>query len=215
MSLAALAPDEAAARWSSPSFLKEEQDVARRSTLPFLTTSPYTDQTHLLDLSTVNRHCQLLARALTVMTSIRTDYATAPYIEAFNWEEVMTNLRWLLKEEAYEWSQRSFYVVVFRSQIPPTTDRSHLSLLDRASHEEAVKGGGLLKYWFGVPDGAGRNLATCVWRDTDDAKRGSAGKGHRRASAATKGLYTEWHIERLQLSIGDRAEHWTINDWRD
>lgn len=145
MSLAALAPEDAAVRWSSPSFLEDEQHVARRSTLPFLITSPYTDESHLLDISTVSRPYQLLARALTVMTAIRTDYATAPYIIAFNWEEIMSKLRQLAKEEVYEWGQRSFYVVVFRSQIPPTTDRSHLSMLDRISHEEAVKGGGLLK----------------------------------------------------------------------
>lgn len=71
------------------------------------------------------------------------------------------------------------------------------------------------RYWFGVPDGDGRNLATCIWRDPEDARRGSVGKGHRRASMATKGLYTEWHIERLRLFIGDGAEDWTISDWRD
>ncbi len=47
--------------------------------------SPYTDNDHLLDLWTVAKESQLLARALTHLQSIRDDYATAPYIESFNW----------------------------------------------------------------------------------------------------------------------------------
>lgn len=71
------------------------------------------------------------------------------------------------------------------------------------------------RYWFGVPDADGRNLATCIWRDLEDARRGSSGRGHRRASMATKGLYLEWYIERLCLSVHEGAEDWTISEWQD
>ena len=65
------------------------------------------------------------------------------------------------KQEDHQWPHQSFYIVVFRSRIPPTTSRLQLGELDERAHAEAMQSGGLLKYWFGVPDGEGRNLATC------------------------------------------------------
>ncbi|KAH0544961.1 hypothetical protein FGG08_000887 [Glutinoglossum americanum] len=179
-----------------------------------LVVSPYTERAHLLDLNTLDKPDQLLAKALTVMKPIRNDYATAPYIEAFNWDRVIETLRDLAAVEEHDWQHRPFYIVVFRSQSPPTTDRSYLGLLDESSHKEAVESGGLLKYWYGVPDPVnGRNLATCVWRRRDDARRGSAGEGHRRAALAARQMYTEWKIERLALVIRDGVETWDIVDW--
>ena len=127
-----------------------------------LVASPYTSWPHLLDLSTLSRPNQLMARALTAFRPVVPEYATAPYIEAFNWDVVIDQLRRLsVLDNSYQWEDQSFYVVVFRSQIPPTTDRSHLGALDEASHAEAMQSGGLMKYWFGTPDSSGRNLATC------------------------------------------------------
>ena len=40
-------------------------------------------------------------------------------------------------------------------------DREKLFVLDKNSHAEAVRSGGLLKYWYGEPDAEGANLATC------------------------------------------------------
>ena len=133
-----------------------------------LIVSPYTSRSHLFDLNSVDKANQLLSTALTVLKAVRPDYATAPYISAFNWSEVLERLKLSLKANAgYQWKEQFFYIVVFRSQIPPSTDRSHLDSLDEAAHAEAMKSGGLLKYWFGEPDENGRNLATCAcfkWR---------------------------------------------------
>ena len=127
-----------------------------------LVASPYTAPLHLLDLRTISKPNQLLAKALTSFKQTRHDYATAPYADSFNWAHVIEVLRTLVDEEcAYSWEQQSFYIIVFRSQLPPTTDRTHLANLDRLSHAEATESGGLLKYWFGMPDVHGRNLATC------------------------------------------------------
>lgn len=106
-----------------------------------------------------------------------------------------------------------FYIVVFRSRIPPTTVYADLGVLDKAAHAEATKSGGFLKYWFGSPDSEGRNLATCVWRSPEDAKNGSVGEAHRKAAGATRTLYTEWRIERLRLIIEDGATDWEITEW--
>ena len=127
-----------------------------------LVVSPYTTFPHLLDLTSLEESQRLLANSLTVLQSIRQDYATAPYHQSFNWDAVIARLRSLRDLSDYQWQRQHFYIVVFRSQVPPTTDRTHLGELDQRSHAEATESGGLLKYWFGLPDENGRNLATCT-----------------------------------------------------
>lgn len=128
-----------------------------------LVVSPYTTPPHLLDLRSLNEPQTLLAKALTVLQSTREDYATAPYDQSFNWAAVTARLQSLITSSNHHWKRQHFYIVVFRSQVPPTTDRTHLGALDQRSHAEATKSGGLLKYWFGLPDKDGRNLATCTF----------------------------------------------------
>lgn len=210
------------------------QPVQHKSSLEtqYLQVSPYSEQAHLLDLTTVSPPCQLLAQALTEMDSVRTDYATAAYQESFNWPRIYERLQGLVAADTQQsWKDlQSFYIVVFRSQVSPDTNRSHLGDLDKRSHAEATAGGGLLKYWFGTPDVNGRNLATCeaflgvvygkktnavsgIWRDQEDARCGGMGPDHRQAVRETRGLYLEWHIERLRLTVGANASSWSISDW--
>ena len=127
-----------------------------------LVVSPYTSLPHLLDLRPLKEPQRLLAKALTTLQSTRPDYALAPYHQSFNWDAVTHRLKSLLELSTHQWQRQHFYIVVFRSQVPPTTDRTHLGMLDQRSHIEATKSGGLLKYWFGLPDQNGRNLATCT-----------------------------------------------------
>lgn len=127
----------------------------------WLVVSPYVAHAHLLNLATITEPQRLLAKALTIMKPIRSDYATASYQESFNWSEIICKLKDLITVTGLHWVRQSFYVVVFRSQVLASTDRTHLATLDERSHAEAMKSGGLLKYWFGEPDGGYRNLATC------------------------------------------------------
>lgn len=127
----------------------------------WLVISPYMAPSHLLNLATLTEPQRLLAKALTMMTPIRSDYATASYQKSFNWREVIYTLKDLIITTGLQWVQQSYYVVVFRSQVLASTDRTHLAALDERSHAEAMRSGGLLKYWFGIPDGDYRNLATC------------------------------------------------------
>ncbi|KAH7039597.1 uncharacterized protein B0I36DRAFT_203953, partial [Microdochium trichocladiopsis] len=170
--------------------------------------SPYTERDHLLNLKTLDPENALLARALVQMDNVRADYATASYLESFNWVEVMEGLRRLAREEGHHFRETSFYIVVFRSQIPPTTAYEDLGALDKVAHAEATAAGGFLKYWFGSPDAEGRNLATCLWRSRDDARRGNMGPGHRKAAMATRSLYSNWQIDRHRLTIGDGVQSW-------
>jgi len=183
----------------------------------YLVVSPYDEKPHLLDLQTLDTPNQLLARALVGLKCLREDYATAPYIETFNWQEIIDSLRELAKTSNYTWEESSFYIVVFRSLVPPETvaHYSDLGALDKAAHAEATESGGFLKYWFGVPDENGRNLATCLWRSSQDARIGSVGPKHRIAANAARHMYTEWNIERLRLLVKDNIKGWEIEQWVD
>ena len=111
----------------------------------YLVVSPYTEQEHLLDLETLDTENQLLALALVKLECLREDYATAPYLQTFNWPEVIDELRALARATNHVFRKTSFFVVAFRSQIPPTTVYEELGALDKAAHAEATASGGFLK----------------------------------------------------------------------
>ena len=204
-----------------------------------LVVSPYTEPDHLLDLDTLDAENKLLATALLGLKCLRADYATADYLDTFNWPEVIDLVRALAEKADHQWKETSFYIVAFRSQIPPTTKYEDLGVLDKAAHAEATASGGFLKsvsrsrksgnretwcryvtntesrYWFGEPDKDGRNLATCIWRSREDAKNGGVGPAHRRASGATRSLYSSWRIDRHRLIIRDGVESWDLVEWVD
>lgn len=154
-------------------------EVATKSAEDFLVVSPYTDRAHLLDPTALNHAQVLLAKALSLLTPITTAYAIVPYVAAFNWDAVFHWLAAAAKADAFTWREQYFYIVIFRSQVPPSTDRSHLDALDKKAHAEAMETNGLLKYWFGIPDDDGRNLATCKFPrpcSNDAAFSDSAGR---------------------------------------
>ncbi|KAK7420111.1 hypothetical protein QQX98_002974 [Neonectria punicea] len=189
-----------------PDFLTQER---------YLMQSPYAEQAHLLDLETLNHENVLLARGLTRLQVLREDYATAPYVESFNWPEVISEVKRLAKESDKGFKETSFYIVAFRSQIKTSTEYADLGRLDQAAHAEAVASGGFLKYWFGEPDSDLRNLATCIWRTREDAKNGGKGPAHREAAGATRAMYAFWKIDQHRLVIRDDAESWEIIPWKD
>jgi len=195
--------------------LKQGKNAVQKPHRNLFAISPYTDDTHCLDLDTVPLQEKQLAKALAGLDALRADYATSPYADTFNWSEITASLRQIVAATGNIWKTETFYIVAFRSQIPPTTDYAHLGDLDKAAFLEAVKSGGFIKYWFGHPDRLGRNLATCIWRSKEHARRGGVGEAHRRASAATRFLYTDWKIERLALVITDEVAELKITPWVD
>lgn len=126
-----------------------------------LIASPYNSEPHLLDLETLDTQSRLLSMALASFKPVRDDYATAEYLDSFNWQEVFDLVKTFSDAEGHAWTKQSFYVVVFRSKLQLGVDQDHLHALDAYSHQEAVKSGGLLKYWFGTKNGKRENLATC------------------------------------------------------
>jgi hypothetical protein len=137
-------------------------DVTFTHPSSFLVTSPYILQEHLLDLNRLpDVQDRILVLALTKLAPTRTDYATAPYEDSFSWNDVRTTISYLSEVAQYEWRERDYYVVIFRSKLKKDFDAPLLWELDRESHREAVESGGLLKYWFGNTDSENQNLATC------------------------------------------------------
>ncbi|KAK4655376.1 hypothetical protein QC762_301880 [Podospora pseudocomata] len=133
----------------APIIVSESEVVATPTPSPgpdrYLVVSPYTEQQHLLDLDTLDTENQLLALALTQMRCLRDDYATAPYLDTFNWPDIIDTLRALANQRQHVWRKTSFYIVAFRSRIPPTTIYAELGTLDKAAHVEATSSGGFLK----------------------------------------------------------------------
>ncbi|RMJ10386.1 hypothetical protein BHE90_016807 [Fusarium euwallaceae] len=181
----------------------------------FLIQSPYTEKEHLLDLDTLNHENELLSRALSRFRVLRDDYATAPYVDSFNWPEVLDEVKRLAAESGKGFKETSFYIVAFRSRIKKTTEYADLGRLDKAAHAEAVASGGFLKYWFGEPDSELANLATCIWRTREDAKKGGTGPAHRKAAGATRAMYAFWRIDQHRLIIRDNVESWEIIPWEE
>lgn len=127
-----------------------------------LIASPYNGSPHLLDLNSLDTQSRLLSLALAYFTPIRDDYATAEYLDSFNWAEVFDLLKLFSEAEGHSWMKQTFYVVSFRSTLHPGVDNDHLHDLDAYSHQEATTSGGLLKYWFGTKNEKRQNLATCT-----------------------------------------------------
>jgi hypothetical protein len=123
--------------------------------------SPYPEAAHLLDLNTLDAPNRLLALALVELEPATEHYATVKYEEALDWSSLMFTLKSLATREGYKWKRHEFYVVEFRSKLKKTVDADLLFRLDKESHIEATASGGLLKYWYGVPDANRSNLATC------------------------------------------------------
>ena len=215
------------------------QDIVSFATPPpnhnLLQASPYSDRDHLLDLTTLAKPLQLFAEALTAMRWITPEFATAPYHKAFNWDSITDIFSRAMRAErpGEKLENLHFYVIVFRSKVNKHADRQLLGELDKAAHLEAVEGGGLLKYWFGTPNEAGRNLATCkyssladfvafsnfsmigLWRNRADARRGGAGPGHAQAMRAAARMYDEWFVERLKLTVDPNVGSWSFSTWVD
>lgn len=177
-----------------------------------IVSSPYLEQDHLLQLSTIQPEFQATAYALQEFRATSPNYAVGNYLTSFNVDEIVKQIRTQVLERKTALPHQ-IYVVAFRSVLKPIirADPEKVNLLyeaDKRSHAEANLLGGLLKYWYGKPDPiTGHNLATCWWRSAEDAKKGGVGKSHRENVARTKDWYSYWKVEQYILEISH-------NDWK-
>ncbi|SGY13781.1 BQ5605_C010g05974 [Microbotryum silenes-dioicae] len=131
-------------------------------------------------------------------------YAYEPYDEAFNFDEIKLPVH----------LEREWYIVAFRSTRAKDSPSRNLYEADRQAHEEAVTAGGLLAYWFGVPNSRGSNLATCIWMSRAHAVRAIAGPKHVEAMRLAEAMYANYDLERYVLRKAKGVVGVTIEPWR-
>lgn len=124
----------------------------------------------------------------------------------FNW----SSLRLPIAIEG-EW-----YGVLFRSLRRSGSESINLYQADRLSHEEAVDSGGLILYWYGVPNHlTGENLATCLWTNRSEAIQASQLPMHKKAVKHAKLAYDKFDLGRYKV-VKKRGEQGVrIEVWND
>ena len=178
-----------------------------------IVSSPYIGKRNLLHLGKLERPYQLVAYAL-LSFSLRLDknYAFDEYEDIFNLEEIRALVEQYSLQINYRFPGITAYVIAFCSSLKDevrksATCRKELADIDTHAHAEANESGGLLKYWFGVPEDLhGRNLATCYWRNKRDARKGGEGRAHREGVQKVKGWYSYWEILEFHLEIAPEAK---------
>jgi len=149
-----------------------------------------------------------LHKALHRFRPLTDAYADVPYTAGFNWDDL----------ELPEDEEREWYVVAFRSRRKDGSDGGPLYEADKLAHEEAVQNGGLIMYWYGIPNPqTGMNLATCIWQSRKHAIAANSRPHHVRATklaAASFEVYTlERHILRKEKGVkGVTIEPFTGGD---
>ncbi|KAL7421714.1 hypothetical protein Q5752_003484 [Cryptotrichosporon argae] len=130
-------------------------------------------------------------------------YASTPYDRAFNWADMH-----LPRDISREW-----YCVVFRSRRNAASSTLDLYAADREAHEEAVRNGGLVMYWYGVPDATGLNLATCIWQSRRHAVRAISGPKHVAAMRQAASAYEVYDLERWVLKKEHGGTRLQLSKW--
>ncbi|KAJ3517204.1 hypothetical protein NLJ89_g661 [Agrocybe chaxingu] len=148
---------------------------------------PLVTETRLPDIDPASLS---LHKALHHFKPLTPDYADTSYDEAFNWSELE-----LPKDEERDW-----YCVVFRSRRKSGSDGISLYEADKLAHEEAIRNGGLILYWYGVPNPTtGMNLATCIWQSRKHAMAANSRPHHINAMRLAANAYDVYGLERYRL----------------
>lgn len=145
----------------------------------------------------------VLHQALHYFRPLNQHYASSNYPLAFNWHELA-----LPEDEEREW-----YAVVFRSRRKKESESLSLYAADRAAHAEAVRNGGLVMYWYGVPDATGLNLATCIWQSRRHAVNAISGPKHILAMRQAAGAYETYELERWIVRKSKGRKHLELEKW--
>ena len=115
------------------------------------------------------------------------DYATLPIQAGFDWSPLFGC--------AFE----RLYLVVFRSVRRPDTDLVLLREHDDRAYEEALKSGGLLKYFKGHANDRGECLSFCLWETRDQARKAANATSHKAAADLTAQMYLSYVLDRYWL----------------
>ena len=108
-------------------------------------------------------------------------------------------------EDGFDWSSLScclferLYLVAFRSLRRPDVDLDLLSEHDDRAYEEALKSGGLLRYFKGHANEWGECLSFCLWETREQARQAADAASHRSAVGTTAQMYLSYSLERYWI----------------
>jgi hypothetical protein len=108
-------------------------------------------------------------------------------------------------EDGFDWSTLScclferLYLVVFRSVWQPEADLDLLRELDDHAYEEALKSGGLLRYFKGQANERGECLSFCLWETREQARQAADAASHRSAAGVSAQMYLSYSLERFWI----------------
>ena len=119
------------------------------------------------------------------------DYATRPIEEGFDWASSLAGCRF-----------DRLYLVVFRSVRRPTADLDLLRERDDLAYAEALKFGGLLRYFKGQANERGECLSFCLWETREQAMAAAGATSHRSAADISVDMYESYVLDRYWLKRG-------------
>ena len=108
-------------------------------------------------------------------------------------------------DDGFHWSSlycchfERLYLVVFRSVWQPEADLDLLRELDDRAYEEALKSGGLLRYFKGQANEWGECLSFCLWETREQARLAADAASHRSAAGVSAQMYLSYSLERYWI----------------
>jgi hypothetical protein len=108
-------------------------------------------------------------------------------------------------QDGFDWSSLSgctfdqLYLVVFRSVRRPDADLALLCEHDDRAYEEALRSGGLLRYFKGHADEQGECLSFCLWETSEQAREAAGAASHKSAANITARMYLSYVLDRYWL----------------
>ena len=115
------------------------------------------------------------------------DYAVRPIQTGFDWSSL----------SGYPFER--LYLVVFRSVRRPDADLDLLREHDDRAYEEALRSGGLLKYFKGHANERGECLSFCLWETRESAREAAGAASHQSAADITARMYVSYVLDRYWL----------------
>ncbi len=115
------------------------------------------------------------------------DYAKLPIADGFDWYP----LSGCIFDE--------LYLVVFRSVRRPDADLVLLRERDDRAYEEALRSGGLLRYFKGHANERGECLSFCLWETREQARNAAGAASHRSAAKIIAQMYASYVLDRYWL----------------
>ena len=129
-----------------------------------------------------------LQEAAQRISPVRSDYQNLPVEQGFDWPVIA----------GHDFDR--LYLVVFRSVRLPDADLDLLRWFDDLAYAEALRSGGLLRYFKGDADERRRCLSFCLWEGREAALRASGGKQHAQAASITSRMYLSYDLERYEIT---------------